>query len=124
MTRYLPPLLLASLLAITMFVGWRGAANGDPTLDQDRLQPAAHRQCQGPDRHDRQRHQDRAGRGRLSRPAISSIVYADWDDATAAAGQWTAEAETANANRAVRDPDVMAYIGTYNSARPRSRCRS
>lgn len=43
------------------------------------------------------------------------IVYADWDDATAGAGQWTAEAETANASRAVRDPDVMAYIGTYNS---------
>ena len=43
------------------------------------------------------------------------VVYADWDDATAAAGQWTAEAETANARRAVRDPDVMVYIGTYNS---------
>jgi branched-chain amino acid transport system substrate-binding protein len=43
------------------------------------------------------------------------IEYADWDDATAAAGQWTAEAETANADRAVRDPDVMVYLGTYNS---------
>ena len=43
------------------------------------------------------------------------VVYADWDDATASAGQWTAEAETANARRAVRDPDVMVYIGTYNS---------
>ncbi|HEY1785819.1 MAG TPA: branched-chain amino acid ABC transporter substrate-binding protein [Pirellulales bacterium] len=43
------------------------------------------------------------------------VVFADWDDATAAAGQWTAEAETANARRAVRDPDVVAYIGTYNS---------
>jgi branched-chain amino acid transport system substrate-binding protein len=42
-------------------------------------------------------------------------VYADWDDATAGAGQWTAEAETANAVRAVQDPDVMVYIGTYNS---------
>ena len=38
-----------------------------------------------------------------------------WDDATAAAGQWTAERETSNAKRAVRDPDVMVYIGTYNS---------
>ena len=27
-----------------------------------------------------------------------TIDYADWDDATAAAGQWTAEAETANAD--------------------------
>ena len=43
------------------------------------------------------------------------IEYADWDDATAGAGQWTAEAETANAVRAVHDPDVMAYLGTYNS---------
>ncbi len=43
------------------------------------------------------------------------VVFADWDDATAAAGQWTAEAETANARRAARDPDVVAYIGTYNS---------
>jgi branched-chain amino acid transport system substrate-binding protein len=44
-----------------------------------------------------------------------NIVYGDWDDATAGAGQWTAEAETANANRAVQDPDVMVYMGTYNS---------
>lgn len=43
------------------------------------------------------------------------IEYADLDDATAAAGQWTAEQETSNANRAVQDPDVMVYIGTYNS---------
>ncbi|HET6884416.1 MAG TPA: branched-chain amino acid ABC transporter substrate-binding protein [Pirellulales bacterium] len=43
------------------------------------------------------------------------IEYADWDDATAAAGQWTAEAEIANAERAVLDPDVMIYLGTYNS---------
>ena len=44
-----------------------------------------------------------------------TIEYEDLDDATASAGQWTAEAETANANRAVKDPDVMVYIGTYNS---------
>lgn len=43
------------------------------------------------------------------------IEYLDWDDATAAAGQWTAEAEAANADRAIKDPDVMVYIGTYNS---------
>lgn len=44
-----------------------------------------------------------------------AIQYLDWDDATAAAGQWTAEAEIANAQRAVLDPDVMVYLGTYNS---------
>jgi branched-chain amino acid transport system substrate-binding protein len=43
------------------------------------------------------------------------IQYLDWDDATAAAGAWTAEAEAANADAAVKDPDVMVYIGTYNS---------
>jgi branched-chain amino acid transport system substrate-binding protein len=43
------------------------------------------------------------------------IEYKDLDDATAAAGAWTAEAETANANLARRDQDVMVYIGTYNS---------
>jgi branched-chain amino acid transport system substrate-binding protein len=43
------------------------------------------------------------------------IVYLDLDDATTAAGQWTAEKETSNAKRAARDPDVMVYIGTYNS---------
>lgn len=43
------------------------------------------------------------------------IQYLDWDDATAAAGQWTAEAEAANADAAAKDPDVMVYIGTYNS---------
>ncbi len=43
------------------------------------------------------------------------IDYLDLDDATAAAGQWTAEAEISNAQLAVRDPNVMVYIGTYNS---------
>lgn len=43
------------------------------------------------------------------------LQYEDRDDATAAAGQWTAEAEIANAERAVLDPDVMIYMGTYNS---------
>lgn len=43
------------------------------------------------------------------------IEYVDMDDATVSAGQWTAEAETANARQAAADPDVMVYIGTYNS---------
>jgi len=43
------------------------------------------------------------------------IDYLDLDDSTAAAGQWTSEAEAANARRALQDPDVCAYIGTYNS---------
>jgi branched-chain amino acid transport system substrate-binding protein len=43
------------------------------------------------------------------------IKYEDWDDATATAGQWAAELETANAQKALADPDVVAYIGPYNS---------
>jgi branched-chain amino acid transport system substrate-binding protein len=43
------------------------------------------------------------------------IEYEDMDDATAAAGAWAAEAETANAQKAVADPDVVAVIGPYNS---------
>jgi branched-chain amino acid transport system substrate-binding protein len=43
------------------------------------------------------------------------IVYEDWDDASARKGDWDPEVEAANAHRAVVDPDVMVYIGTYNS---------
>jgi branched-chain amino acid transport system substrate-binding protein len=43
------------------------------------------------------------------------IDYRDLDDATAAAGNWTIEQEVANATQARADPDVMAYVGTYNS---------
>ncbi len=44
-----------------------------------------------------------------------TIKYEDLDDATAAEGKWTAEKEAANAEQAIKDPDVMVYIGTYNS---------
>jgi branched-chain amino acid transport system substrate-binding protein len=47
------------------------------------------------------------------------LDYTDLDDASAMAGDWTADAEIANAYLAVRDPDVMVYIGTYNSAAAR-----
>ena len=43
------------------------------------------------------------------------LEYLDLDDATASAGNWTIEQEIANANQARSDPDVMVYIGTYNS---------
>jgi branched-chain amino acid transport system substrate-binding protein len=43
------------------------------------------------------------------------LEYQDLDDATAAAGNWTIEQEIANANQARSDPDVMVYVGTYNS---------
>jgi branched-chain amino acid transport system substrate-binding protein len=45
----------------------------------------------------------------------ATIVYQDLDDATAAKGAWDAAKEAENANQALNDPDVMVYIGTYNS---------
>jgi branched-chain amino acid transport system substrate-binding protein len=44
-----------------------------------------------------------------------TIQYEDWDDASPQRGNWDPAVETANANKAVSDPDVMAYIGTFNS---------
>ncbi|MGL4424348.1 MAG: branched-chain amino acid ABC transporter substrate-binding protein, partial [Gemmataceae bacterium] len=43
------------------------------------------------------------------------IIFEDLDDATAAEGKWTPERESANADQAVKDPDVMVYLGPYNS---------
>ncbi len=50
-----------------------------------------------------------------SRAGSFAITYEDWDDATAAAGQWDPAQETENANKAVADKDIMVYIGTFNS---------
>ena len=44
-----------------------------------------------------------------------TIEYLDLDDATAIDGKWTPEREGANAEQALKDPDVMIYIGPYNS---------
>lgn len=44
-----------------------------------------------------------------------TIDYQSLDDATAAKGQWDADQEKANANKAVNDPDAMIYLGTFNS---------
>lgn len=43
------------------------------------------------------------------------IAYEDWDDSTALRGTWDPQREAANADKAIRDPDVMVYIGTQNS---------
>jgi branched-chain amino acid transport system substrate-binding protein len=44
-----------------------------------------------------------------------TVVYEPLDDATPTKGGWDAGKESENANRAVNDPDAMAYIGTFNS---------
>jgi branched-chain amino acid transport system substrate-binding protein len=114
MTRFLAPILIIGLLLVTMIVGWSGSVGGDPKVIKVVSSLP------------------RTGSAKAQTDTIVNgikialeeaghkvgdfkIVYGDWDDATAGAGQWTAEAETANANRAVQDPDVMVYMGTYNS---------
>ena len=49
----------------------------------------------------------------------ASVVYEDWDDASPERGVWEAEKGNENANRAVHDPDVMVYLGPYNSGAAR-----
>jgi len=44
-----------------------------------------------------------------------TIAYEDWDDASAKKGDWDPEVEAANADKAVKDSDVLFYIGTFNS---------
>ncbi|MEA2697361.1 MAG: branched-chain amino acid transport system substrate-binding protein, partial [Myxococcales bacterium] len=44
-----------------------------------------------------------------------SIAYEDWDDASPQSGDWDPDLEAANARRAVSDPDVLFYLGPYNS---------
>lgn len=43
------------------------------------------------------------------------VVYDAWDGASPERGAWDPAVESANSDRAIRDPDVMAYIGTLNS---------
>jgi branched-chain amino acid transport system substrate-binding protein len=44
-----------------------------------------------------------------------SIKYTSLNDATAAAGQWTAEATSADARKAAADPKAVYYMGEFNS---------
>lgn len=45
-----------------------------------------------------------------------TLAYEDWDDASPArGGNWDPGVEKNNALKAVNDPDVMAYLGAFNS---------
>jgi branched-chain amino acid transport system substrate-binding protein len=44
-----------------------------------------------------------------------AIKYVALDDSTAQAGQWTAEATSANARKAAQDESAVAYLGEFNS---------
>jgi branched-chain amino acid transport system substrate-binding protein len=114
MTRLLPPILLLGLLAATTLIGWGGTSDGDPNVIK--IVSSLPRTGSAKAQTDTIVNGIKIALAEAGyRAGKFTIEYADWDDATAGAGQWTAEAETANANRAVRDPDVMVYLGTYNS---------
>jgi branched-chain amino acid transport system substrate-binding protein len=44
-----------------------------------------------------------------------TMEYLDWDDASPARGNWDPAVEAANADKAIADPQVIGYIGPYNS---------
>jgi branched-chain amino acid transport system substrate-binding protein len=44
-----------------------------------------------------------------------TIEYEDMDDASPQRGNWDPQVESANANKAAKDPNVVGYIGTFNS---------
>jgi WD40 repeat protein/ABC-type branched-subunit amino acid transport system substrate-binding protein len=50
-----------------------------------------------------------------NRAGNATIVLEDLDDAIPATGVWSAEVEIANANKALNDPSVLVYLGTFNS---------
>jgi branched-chain amino acid transport system substrate-binding protein len=50
-----------------------------------------------------------------SKVGAFTIDYRDWDDASPERGSWDPAVEAANADKAINNPDIMAYIGTYNS---------
>jgi branched-chain amino acid transport system substrate-binding protein len=114
MSRYLAPILLVSLLAVTTLAGWRGLT--DANSKSIKIVSSLPRTGSAKAQTDTIVNGIKMAMDEADyRAGEFEVIYADWDDATAGAGQWTAEAETANAVRAVQDPDVMAYIGTYNS---------
>lgn len=114
MSRYLAPVLLIALLIVTTAWGLSGSGAGDPQLIK--IVSSLPRTGSAKAQTDTIVNGIKIALEEAGHKAGDfRVVYADWDDATAGAGQWTAEAETANAARAVRDPDVMVYIGTYNS---------
>jgi branched-chain amino acid transport system substrate-binding protein len=114
MSRYLPPILLVLLLGVMTLVGWGSPAGGD--AHRIKIVSSLPRTGSAKAQTDTIVNGIKIALEEAGYQAGDfEIEYADWDDATAGAGQWTAEAEAANAIRAVHDPDVMIYLGTYNS---------
>src|SRR4030067_540334 len=98
MTRFLAPALLVALLCVTMLMGWSGSATGDPKVIK--IVSSLPRTGSAKAQTDTivngiKIALDEAGH----KAGDFRIVYADWDDATAGAGQWTAAGETATPRR-------------------------
>lgn len=53
--------------------------------------------------------------GAKTKDGKCTIEYTHLDDSSAALGKWDPAVETANANKAVADQQILAYLGTYNS---------
>lgn len=53
------------------------------------------------------------------RAGSTTVLYESYDDASAARLNWDPVVEAENARRAISDPSVVAYIGTYNSGAAR-----
>lgn len=45
----------------------------------------------------------------------ATLTYEDWDDSSPARGNWDPAVEAANADKAIQNPSVIAYLGPYNS---------
>ncbi len=50
-----------------------------------------------------------------SRVGDVTLQYEDWDDSSPARGSWDPAVEAANADKAIQDPSIVAYLGPYNS---------
>src|SRR3989304_6213538 len=111
MSRFLPPILLVALLALTTLVGWGSSAEGDPK--RIKIVPSLPRTGSAKAQTDTIVNGIKIALEEADHQAGGfRIVYADWDDATAGAGQWTAQAEPANPGRARGRPDLVVYNGT------------
>lgn len=107
MTRTLLPLLFACVAALP-------AAETVKIVSSLPLTGSANAQCASMVNGIRMAIEEAGGTVTIAGTAYT-LVYDSWDDATAQAGKWDAQAEGANATKAVADPEVLAYIGTYNS---------
>ena len=94
------------------------AAVGRAAATRGRSRSGRHFRARGPARPRPTRSSTRStwrSRRRAARSAATRSSYKDIDDSTAAAGKWDEATEIKNANDAVANDKLVAYIGTFNS---------